>query len=166
MSSLDRIRALITPLRTAMANFDCVSVQSALGEVMTEDAIVHLCHPFGDLSGPQALYDAAYVPLFDALSDLERRDWIVSAGTDRDGNDWIGCAGHYVGTFTRRFLDIPPTGHFAHMRFHEFYRVADSRIVEMQAIWDIPELMMQAGAWPMVPSLGREIYIPGPASQD
>ena len=84
MSSLDRIRALITPLRTAMANFDCVSVQSALGEVMTEDAIVHLCHPFGDLSGPQALYDAAYVPLFDALSDLERRDWIVSADSTID----------------------------------------------------------------------------------
>ena len=52
------------------------------------------------------------------------------------------------------------------MRFHEFYRVEDSRVVEMQAIWDIPELMMQAGAWPMVPSLGREIYISGPASQD
>jgi len=166
MSSPDRLRGLITPVRTAMANFDSASVQSALGAFMSQDATLHLSHPFGDLSGPQSLFDAAYAPLFNALPDLERRDWIVTAGTDTDGNDWIGCAGHYVGTFTRPFLDIPPTGHFAHMRFHEFYRVSDDRVVEMQAIWDLPELMMQAGAWPMVPSLGREMYISGPATQD
>ena len=52
------------------------------------------------------------------------------------------------------------------MRFHEFYRIEEGRIVEMQALWDIPEVMMQAGAWPMVPSLGREFCIPGPASGD
>ena len=39
------------------------------------------------------------------------------------------------------------------MRFHEFYRFVGGQIVEVQAIWDIPELMMQANAWPMVPSL-------------
>ena len=52
------------------------------------------------------------------------------------------------------------------MRFHEFYCFEDDKIIEVQAIWDIPELMMQAGAWPMSPSLGREMFIPGPASQD
>ena len=36
----------------------------------------------------------------------------------------------------------------------------------MQAIWDLPELMLQANAWPMSPSLGREMFIPGPATQD
>ena len=33
-------------------------------------------------------------------------------------------------------------------------------------LWDIPELMMQANAWPMAPSLGREWHVPGPATQD
>jgi predicted ester cyclase len=36
----------------------------------------------------------------------------------------------------------------------------------MQALWDIPELMLQAGAWPMAPSLGREWQVPGPATQN
>jgi predicted ester cyclase len=36
----------------------------------------------------------------------------------------------------------------------------------MQALWDIPELMMQARAWPMAPSLGREWQVPAPATQD
>ena len=40
------------------------------------------------------------------------------------------------------------------------------KVVEMQALWDIPELMMQARAWPMAPGLGREWQVPGPATQD
>jgi hypothetical protein len=52
------------------------------------------------------------------------------------------------------------------MRFHEFYRFVDGKVVEVQAIWDIPEVMMQSGAWPMVPSLGRDWHIPGPATND
>jgi predicted ester cyclase len=149
-----------------MVDFERGPVQTALAAFMAPDAVVQLCHPFGDLLGPKELYNTAYAPLLTAFPDLERRDWIVTAGTDTDGNDWIGCAGHYVGSFTAPFLDIPPTGHFAHMRFHEFYRVSDGMVVEMQAIWDLPELMMQANAWPMVPSLGREMYISGPSTQD
>ena len=38
------------------------------------------------------------------------------------------------------------------MRFHEFYLFEDGKVVEFQALWDIPDLMMQAGAWPMAPS--------------
>ena len=166
MPSPDTLRALIAPLRMEMADFESGAVKSALADLLVADAIVHLCHPFGDVSGPDAYFEAAYAPLHSAFPDLERRDWIVSAGTDADGADWIGCAGHYVGTFAGPFMDIPPTGQFAHMRFHEFYRVVNGKVVEVQAIWDLPELMMQAGAWPMVPSLGREMYISGPATQD
>ena len=37
----------------------------------------------------------------------------------------------------------------AHVRYHEYFRIEDDRVVEMQAVWDIPELMMQApGQWP------------------
>jgi hypothetical protein len=52
------------------------------------------------------------------------------------------------------------------LRFHEFFRIEAGSIVEMQALWDIPAVMMQASAWPMTPSLGVEWLVPGPASQD
>lgn len=166
MYTPDILRALLAPLRSAMTDFEPMAVRTALGDLMASDAAVRMCHPFGDMSGPQALYGTAYAPLLAALPDLERRDWIVTAGTDADGADWIGCAGHYMGTFVAPFLGIPPTGHLAHVRFHEFYRVSNGHVVEMQAIWDLPELMMQAGAWPMSPSLGREMTIPAPMTGD
>lgn len=157
---------LIAPLRAAMGDFSGPEVSAALAAALAPDAKLHLCHPFGDLTGPQALFDTAYSPLFTALPDLERRDLIVVSGEDSDGGQWVGCMGHYMGTFAAPFLDIPPTGHLAHMRFHEFFRIKGGRVVEMQAIWDMPELMMQAGAWPMAPSLGREFCVPGPMTQD
>jgi predicted ester cyclase len=64
------------------------------------------------------------------------------------------------------FLDIRPTGHLAHMRYHEYFRLEGGKIVEMQAIWDFPELMMQAGVWPMGPQLGAFITTPAPMTGD
>ena len=166
MSVHDRNKALIAPMRAAMYDFGEGEVRAALAELIAPGAVVHMPWPLGDMEGPGALYDTCYGPLFAAMPDLERRDWIVMGGETEHGASWVGCGGHYVGTFVAPWLDIPPTGHLAHMRFHEFYRFEGVRVVEVQALWDIPEVMMQAGAWPMAPSLGREFHVPGPATQD
>ena len=155
-------KAVVARLRGAVGSG---ALREVIAEVLAPDALVHMCHPFGDM-GAGGWFGTCFVPLMAALPDLERRDWIVLAGPDGAGAEWVGCGGHYVGTFAAPFLDIPPSGQFAHMRFHEFYRIEAGRVVEVQAIWDIPELMMQAGAWPLAPSLGREGLVPGPASLD
>jgi predicted ester cyclase len=159
-------KALITPLRTAMYNFDEADVRTALENLISADASIHMAHPLGDMTGPDELYNNAYAPLFKAIPDLERRDYIVMGGTTEHGDDWLGCGGFYTGTFIAPWLDIPPTGHMVHMRFHEFYRMVEGKVVEIQTLWDIPEVMMQANAWPMAPSLGREWHVPGPATND
>ncbi|WP_431355774.1 ester cyclase [Amylibacter marinus] len=156
---------MIAPLRAALRDFDGAIVRERLGALMDPNAVVHMCHPFGDL-GADNFYDTCFAPLVQAMPDVECRDTIVVAGQTPEGRDWIGYCGSYVGTFKASFLDIPPTGHLAHMRFHEFFMIENGKIVEVQAIWDIPELMMQANAWPMAPSLGREWATPAPMTQD
>ena len=160
------IKATLNAYRAASASFEPALVQAALAETFAEDATLHLCNPFGDLQGPDAFYAATLGPLHHAMPDLERRDMIVMAGTTPEGQDWIGCMGNFIGTFTSPFLDIPPTGHLAHMRYHEFFRIEDDQVTEAQILWDIPELMMQADAWPMAPQLGKFLCTPGPMTQD
>ena len=155
----------LSPYRDALYHGDEKGARAALDAVAGKAEFKH-CHPFGTKSGSAAFFENCLAPLFKAMPDLERREWIAISGKDDDGSEWLGFGGHYFGTFIAPFLDIPPTGHIAHMRFHEFYRVEDDQIVEFQAIWDIPELMLQANAWPMAPSLGREWHVPGPATQD
>ena len=159
-------KTLVRPLRQALYDYDPGTVRAALQRTFARDAGVRLASPFEDLDGPEGLYGSAFAPLHAALPDLERRDTIVIAGDGAGGARWVGCCGCYTGTFVKPWLDIPPTGHQIAMRFHEFFRIEERRVVEMQALWDIPEVMMQARAWPMAPSLGREWQVPGPATQD
>lgn len=158
-------KAVVAPLGRL---WDCspAEARAALREVLAEDATVRLCHPFETLDGPKALFERAIGPLYAAMPDLERRDWLEMAGTDANGQVWVGLGGEYCGVLEAPWLGVPPTFRAAAMRFHEFYRIEDGRAVEMQALWDIPELMMQAGAWPMSPSLGRDWRVTGPARRN
>lgn len=160
-----RNKALIANLREALYDIDAQALPDKLAELFAPECAVHLAHPLGELRGAGALYERAYAPLLQAIPDLERRDYIV-IGSSAGDDHWVGCAGFYTGVFERPWLDIPPTRQIVTMRYAEFFRVEGERIVEMRALWDIPELMMQAGAWPMGPSLGRELLVPGPATQD
>lgn len=160
------LRHLLDDFRAAQYNFDLATLRPVSKSLFADDALIQFCHPFGTLAGSEALIDKVYEPLLWAVPDLERRDTIVMAGTAADNSQWVGCCGYYTGLFTHAWLDIPPTHQHVSLRYHEFFRIENGKVVEVQAIWDIPELMMQAGVWPMVPSLGREWHVPGPATQD
>ena len=151
--------------RAALYDCDAERLREALASLCSDDCSVKLAHPMKWTTGPDALFDKAYAPLLDAIPDLERRDYIVVGAVDR-GENWIGCGGYYTGVFEKPWLDIPPTQHLVTMRYIEFFRIEDDRIVELCLLWDIPQLMMQADAWPMAPSLGVEFHVPGPATQD
>ena len=160
------LKTIVKPFRAAAECADMAGLRRSLSNLVSANAPIHMCHPFGTLTGPDALIENCYRPFLGAFEDLERRDMIFMAGTTPEGQDWVGMMGNYMGTFTAPFLDIPPTGHLAHMRYHEFFRIEDGQAVEVQAIWDIPELMMQANAWPMAPQLGAFLCTPAPMSGD
>jgi predicted ester cyclase len=162
----NRNKQTVRALGQALYNYDPQQVRQAIKEIFAKDALVQLAYPFETLASPDALFTDVFSRLQRAIPDLERRDTIVMAGPTSHGDNWVGCCGYYTGSFEQPWLDIPPTGHQVAMRFHEFFRMEEGRIVEMQALWDIPELMMQANAWPMAPSLGREWQVPSPATQN
>ena len=156
---------VLRPFRQALYH-DAANAGDVVRASFAPNAPARLCFPFETMEGGTGFWDNALAPLAAAWPDLERRDHILIEGQDEAGATWVGSGGYYCGTFFAPFLGIPPTGHVAHMRFHEFFRIEAGQVVEMQALWDLPEVMMQAGVWPMVPSLGREMHIPGPASGD
>ena len=166
VSTPQQLKSLLLPLRKAMAEFSEAPVRSALSQLCTADVKIRMCHPFGEMSGPEAFYKTAYAPLLKAMPDLERRELIVVAGKTPQGEDWLGAMGNYMGTFLAPFLDIPPNAHLAHMRYHEFFRIANGKVTEIHLIWDIPEVMMLANAWPMAPQLGAFLCTPGPMTGD
>jgi predicted ester cyclase len=163
--SPEALRSRFAAFAEAGATYEPLPFRQAAAGLIAPEALIRLHHPFGSALGPEPVV-AAYDRLGAAMPDLERRDMIRLAGRSPEGEDWIGTCGNFMGTFVAPFLDIPPTGHLAHMRYHEFFRFAEGQVVEVQAIWDIPELMMQAGAWPLAPQLGRFLCTPAPQTGD
>ena len=160
------LKALIKPYRDALYDFDAALAEKALERLAAPKTTFNFCAPFGSFHDPAVAFKSTFGALAHSMPDLECRDSIRILGVSQSGQPWIGIMGTVVGTFVAPFLGIPPTGHLAHMRYHEFYQFQDGKIAEIQAIWDIPELMMQAQVWPMAPSLGREWCVPAPASCD
>jgi predicted ester cyclase len=165
LSALQQSKHIIGKFCDALYDCHLDDLKTQIEDIFSPNCKICLPYPFEYLKGSSELYELAYKPLLYAAHDLERRDFIRMAG-ECDDTVWVGCAGHYIGVFTHPWLDIPPTGRPSAMRYHEFFRIEGDHVVEMQAVWDIPELMMQAHVWPMTPSLGVEWLVPGPATQD
>ncbi len=166
LSIHDRNKAVVAPLLAALRSCDAERMQQAIFDIFAPDAKIRLGHPFRDVAGPQDLWDRVYAPLMSAMSDMERRDFIVMAGPrwgEGHSGDWVGLGGNFLGTLTGDWLGIPAANKPVFMRYHEYLRFEHGRIVEVEGLWDIPQVMVQAGVWPMAPQLGEDWMCPGPA---
>jgi predicted ester cyclase len=121
--------------------------------------------PLNVLRGVEAIAGTVWEPLLAAMPDLERRDLIV-AGGDYQGRSYVATVGHYCGSFRSDWLGIPATGRAVYLRYGEVHEVRGGRIVQSSCLWDILDLIRQAGLWPLAPSLGVEGMWPGPITGD
>lgn len=122
-------------------------------------------HPLNAMRGLAALETQVWRPLLRSLPDLERRDLIV-AGGGFDGRDYVATIGHYCGTFREDWLGIPATGRPVYIRYGEAHEWKGGRIVQSTCLWDVLDVIRQAGFWPLAPSLGTEGMWPGPITGD
>jgi predicted ester cyclase len=135
---------------------------------LTPDSTWDVAHPIERLVGPEAILEGFILPLRRAIDHVRRRDEIFIGGTNQreQGGNWVAAVTHYVGNFTAPFAGISPSGHLAFLRSGEFYRVEGGRIAQARIIIDLPDLMRQAGRFPLPRVMGTEIQFPGPATHD
>jgi len=133
-------------------------------EYYHEDVRWHGPEPINELAGRTAVEREFWRPLLTAFPDLERTDYMCFGGTF-EGEAWVATAGNFVGTFEEDWLGIPPTGHATWIQYGALYRVVDGRIAETRVLFDVLDVLRQAG-YRFVPSLAPEVVAPGPATRD
>ncbi|WP_299842775.1 ester cyclase [uncultured Paracoccus sp.] len=136
-----------------------------LSALYAPDAEWRGSHPLNEMRGTEAIAGAVWEPLLHAFPDLERRDLILVGGS-YEGRDYVAAVGHYCGTFRRDWLTIPASRKTVFLRYGEVHQLRDGRIVQSTCLWDILDLIRQAGFWPLAPSLGVEGLWPGPITGD
>ena len=141
------------------------TIDAALEAAYHPNASWRGSHPLNEMIGPEAMAATVWRPLIDAFPDLERRDVILMGGT-YEGHDLVATIGHYCGTFRRDWLGVPATGRTITLRYGEVHRMLNGKIIQTTAIWDVLDVMRQAGFWPLGPSLGTEGLWPPPFTAD
>lgn len=159
-------RATVHTALCALADAAPGALEPALERAAAPDCDWRVAHPMNGMSGTAAALARVWAPLKRALPDLERRDAIFVAGVYQ-GRAMIAAMGHYLGTMRGDWLGIPATGRAVFLRYGEVWQIGpDGRAVQANLLWDIPDLMRQAGVWPLGPSTGVEAAWPAPITGD
>lgn len=127
-------------------------------------------HPINGLVGGDAVWRNLFLPVRSALTGIRRKTDIAMEGvwTSQKGESqiWVSMTGHLLGQHVGPLFGLPPSHRLTSIRFGEFYRLEDSKIVEAKVLWDLPALFAQCGR-PLFPaSGGQEWLTPGPILQD
>jgi len=149
----------------ALANARHGEFNTQFKSLFADDVEWRTVHPINTIKGADETIEAVFKPLHHAFPDLERRDLIFMRGTYQ-GREYIGTVGHYCGNFKNDWLTIPATGRPVWLRYGEIYEMHEDKIVQASIIWDLLDVMRQAGFWPIGPSLGTEAIWQGPITPD
>ena len=136
-------------------------------QLIAADAVWHCSHPVNELHGLDSIQRGWSTPLATSFPDLERRADVLMAGVF-DGRFcggagiWVATTGHYSGTFSAPLFGIEPSHNLAFLRFGEFYRVENGKIVEARILVDLIDLLRQSGIRVLPIPTGIEMLVPGP----
>ena len=149
----------------ALAEAGPDGIGAALADLYHPSAEWRGSHPLNEMRGVGEVEAKVWAPLIRSFPDLERRDAILVGGS-YEGRDYVAMVGHYCGTFREDWLTIPATGRPIYIRYGEVHEVRDGAIVQSNCLWDVLDVIRQAGFWPIAPSLGTEGMWPGPITGD
>jgi len=168
-ADLQRAKDLVRAHYEAIATATPETIAAVLEMRTSRNWLWRGMHPFHEKKGAADVAKDFWVPFLTAMRPVQRRPDIFLAGRneiDKFSSTWVVCMGHLMGLFTRPWLGIRPTGRIAMLRFAEFNRVEDKKIVETAFFFDIPHFMIQAGQNPFPPQTAAHLVQPGPATHD
>jgi len=62
--------------------------------------------------------------------------------------EWMAAFGHQIATHSGEFMGIPPTGKRVEIRYMDFWKVQDGKIIDSWVMVDFPHVMQQLGVDP------------------
>ena len=148
-------------------------IASLAQRYMHKDSLWHGPDPINRLQGAEGFATGYWKPLLSSFPDMKRESHIFMGGKSNgridgsgDGKLWVGGTGYFHAKFENDYLSIPATGDEVSIRWGEFCRVEDQKIVETFLILDLIDLMQQAGINVLPPSRGTDGVYPPPKAND
>ena len=169
MSDFQDEKAVVRAYQAAVDLADPDAAASAISAHVSDDYLWRGMHPFDIRRGAAEVAEVFWSPLKTALTLLTRREDIFMAGRnqmDDFQSVWVVSMGHLMGLHDASWLGIPATRKISFLRYAEFCKVEDGKVVETAMFCDIPHLMIQAGVNPFPPQTAAHMVQPGPVTHN
>ena len=152
---------------------DSAEAAAVARDYVSGDVTWHGPDPINTLSGIEAFVTDYWQPLLYSFPDLKRQTHIFIGGRSsgradglKDGRMWVGATGLFNARFANDYLAIPANNEPVCIRWGEFCRIDDDKIVESFFLLDFVDLMQQAGFQVLPPSRGIDCLYPPPRAKD
>lgn len=122
-------------------------------------------HPFPDVNGHIAAADHFWSPLKLAFPDYELRPGLLLTGA-YEGIEHVSMLGFVMGNHTRPWLGIPASHQLSMLRFGLNAIFRDGKIAHAFVMFDLLDLMGQAGFYPLRPMPGSAEQWPFPPGNE
>ena len=142
-----------------------VDVEQGTRDLFHPNAKISASHPINEASDGHGYFCDVMLPIMTSLKGCQRQNYVVSAG-EYLGTEWVTSTGYFYGHFDQDLWGIPASNKLAFLRFGEFHRMEEDKIVESQIYLGLAELIIALGLWPLKESQGFEGVVPGPATHD
>lgn len=144
-------------------------INAVIARYTAKDYLWRGMHPFHEQRSASAVADVFWKPFRQSFTSIQRRPDVFMAGLndcDDFNSEWVCCMGHMLGLFDQDWLGIPSSGKMAFLRFAEFNRIEDGKIVETALFCDILHVMQQVGLNPLPLQTGAHFIQPGPRTHN
>ena len=155
----------------AIENTETNQLENVLLTYLDKESAWNGPDPINKLQGVKSIAADFWLPLVHSFPDLKRETFVFFGGKSSgridglmDGEMWVCGTGNFIGTFSRDYLTIPATGNPVSIRWGEFCRLKQGKIVETYFLLDLIDLMQQAGFHVLPPSRSRR-NLPSPTGK-
>lgn len=142
---------------------------------MDENVTFYGFEPVNQLESPASFCNDFWKPLLHSFPNLKRQTHIFMGGKSngridgdisKDGNMWVSGTGYFNTTFENDYLGIPANGKQVNIRWGDFSKLENGKIVEIYFQLDLVDLMQQVGIFVLPPSRGKDNIYPPPKAND
>ena len=168
-NDIQQAKTLILNWQKSLDNAEIRDLAALLTKNVAEDYLWRGIHPFHQQTGADAVIESFYKPFKTAFSAIQRRQDIFFASRNEiDGYDsvWVASMGHFLGLFDKPFVGISPNQKIAMIRYAEFHKIEQGKIIETALFIDLLHLMAQVGITPIPHQTGMHLVQPGPQTHD
>jgi len=166
-------KQLVMQYWQAIENAETGQLEDILATYLEEDSEFNGPDPINRLQGVTNIISGFWLPLLHSFPDLKRETFLFFGGKSSgridgllDGEMWVTGTGNFKGTFEQDYLTIPASGKEVNIRWGEFCRIKQGKIVETYFLLDLVDLMQQAGYEVLPPSRGADGIYPPPLAKD